>query len=83
MNVSTANEMSDLKTSLKPTAPVLSRRYTKSIRSVRHSYPSPGVLSDGPVPRVDIQHSTIPAALFTDAVDPECVLSKLDRLAFS
>jgi len=44
--------MSDLKTSLKPTAPVLSRRYTKSIR-------------------VDIQHSTIPAALFTDAVDPE------------
>jgi hypothetical protein len=44
--------MSDIKTSLKPTAPVLSKRYSKSVK-------------------VDIQHLTIPAALFTDAVDPE------------
>jgi len=44
--------MQDIKTSLKPTAPTISKRYSRSAR-------------------VDIQHLTIPAALFTDAVDPE------------
>ena len=63
------NQMSDIKTSLKPTTPVLSKRYTKSAR-----YVSPLIASHrsvSPVSRVDIQHLTIPAALFTDAVDPE------------
>ena len=63
------NQMSDIKTSLKPTTPVLSKRYTKSTRYVSPLFlPHCAVL---PISRVDIQHLTIPAALFTDAVDPE------------
>lgn len=40
-NVPTANKMSDIKTSLKPTAPVLSKRYSKSARYVRLSHRIP------------------------------------------
>ena len=66
-------EMSDIKTSLKPSAPVLSKRYTKSPRYVYVSHHIHRTIL--PVASVDIQHLSIPAALFTDAVDPEWVSS--------
>lgn len=69
-NEPTANQMQDIKTSLKPTAPALSKRYSKSARYFSPSHRTPSS-SDSAISRVDIQHLTIPAALFTDAVDPE------------
>ena len=65
--------MSDIiKTSLKPTSPALSKRYTKSVRYVLVSH-SIGSSPHYSVSSVDVQHLEIPAALFTDAVDPEYV----------
>ena len=65
--------MSDPKTSLKPMTPHLSKRYKNSAWCVSASRrtvssPLPSLSS------VETQHQTIPAALFTSVVDPECVL---------
>jgi len=80
-NVLDQTEMSDIKTSLKPSAPILSKRYTKSPRYVYVSHHIHRTVL--PTASVDIQHLSIPAALFTDAVDPECVPLRIGRSSFA